>query len=206
MSNPEDDEIRLRLIENDKNDENISPPQSQQPQPSAPPIEEPSASSSSEIELNCPVCLDSIQDGDDVKTTLCNHVFHRRCVDQWLATHNTCPQCRTELFDVSDLPIPPGREPEGYLCVCRQTYCCYSSQATRGCLYVIHFILVVWSGWMIISLFTNNSDPRDIYFTLSIIVDVALFVFNVIMFIMLRFNIQFNNWRLSRVQPPILPM
>ncbi len=27
----------------------------------------------------------------------CGHVFHKECARRWLAEHDTCPTCRTEL-------------------------------------------------------------------------------------------------------------
>lgn len=203
MWNPEDDEsVKLNLIDNDEcdhpeNNEYIIVPTAPPPEP---------AESLVLPESRCPVCLDSIQVDDDVKTTSCNHIFHRRCVDQWLSNHNTCPECRMELFDVSELPVPPGRDPEGYLCVCRQTYCCYSPLAMRRCSYIMYFILAIWMVWLIFGSFTNYTGARDTYFILSIIVEGILLALDIILFIMLRFNIQFNNWRFIRVQPFVLPI
>ena len=31
---------------------------------------------------------------DDVSTTPCGHVFHTKCVSQWIKQHRHCPQCR----------------------------------------------------------------------------------------------------------------
>ena len=33
-----------------------------------------------------------------------NHLFHKECVDEWLATNNTCPICRV----VFTPPLPPN--------------------------------------------------------------------------------------------------
>lgn len=46
----------------------------------------------------CPICLSDFQDGDKVRVLpLCNHGFHKKCVDAWLSDHSSCPTCRAEL-------------------------------------------------------------------------------------------------------------
>ena len=65
---------------------------------------------------DCAICLDSIQKGQNVAKMPCDggHVFHDRCVSEWLKTRNTCPICRFALeaelqhpaaqaFDIDDL-------------------------------------------------------------------------------------------------------
>jgi len=44
---------------------------------------------------SCRVCLLDYEDGDLVKTLPCMHRFHSECIDKWLATHRTCPVCKT---------------------------------------------------------------------------------------------------------------
>ena len=59
-----------------------------------------SSSSSSSVPSSvevCSICLDSFNNGFVLVKTLCSHVFHRRCVDQWLAINKECPICRGEL-------------------------------------------------------------------------------------------------------------
>jgi hypothetical protein len=31
------------------------------------------------------------------KIRRCHHIFHQRCIDDWLAINTTCPMCRTNL-------------------------------------------------------------------------------------------------------------
>jgi len=61
----------------------------------------------------CSVCFD-VPEGEYIYKSSCGHVFHNSCMIQWLATNNTCPVCRTELYkkgpeneqeDVGELPI-----------------------------------------------------------------------------------------------------
>ncbi|CAM0944765.1 unnamed protein product [Alopecurus aequalis] len=64
---------------------------------------------------DCAVCLCGIGGGDEVRRlSNCRHVFHRGCIDRWMAhDQRTCPLCRAPLMpddDVgasADLPDAP---------------------------------------------------------------------------------------------------
>ncbi|XP_031100781.1 E3 ubiquitin-protein ligase RHA2B-like [Ipomoea triloba] len=48
--------------------------------------------------VECAVCLCKIEEGEEVGDLRCNHIFHRDCLDRWLATgRNSCPLCRTQV-------------------------------------------------------------------------------------------------------------
>lgn len=48
----------------------------------------------------CPICLGDFMDGEKVRVLpKCNHGFHVRCIDAWLASHSSCPNCRHSLLD-----------------------------------------------------------------------------------------------------------
>nr|XP_043638117.1 RING-H2 finger protein ATL11-like [Erigeron canadensis] len=48
--------------------------------------------------LECAVCLNEFCDHESLRLLPeCSHVFHRNCIDEWLAFHVTCPVCRTSL-------------------------------------------------------------------------------------------------------------
>ncbi|KAF5818589.1 putative transcription factor C2H2 family [Helianthus annuus] len=48
--------------------------------------------------LECAVCLNEFGDHEVLRLLPeCNHVFHRDCIDEWLASHVTCPVCRASL-------------------------------------------------------------------------------------------------------------
>ncbi|MQL91624.1 hypothetical protein Taro_024246 [Colocasia esculenta] len=49
-------------------------------------------------ETECAVCISEFDDDDPVRLlTACRHTFHQGCIDQWLASHPTCPVCRCDL-------------------------------------------------------------------------------------------------------------
>jgi hypothetical protein len=56
-----------------------------------------------EREEMCSICRANLVEGDVARRILhCHHVFHQRCIDDWLAVNTTCPICRTNLV------LPPS--------------------------------------------------------------------------------------------------
>jgi E3 ubiquitin-protein ligase ATL10/75/76/77/78 len=48
----------------------------------------------------CAICLGEFADGEKVRVLpRCAHGFHVRCVDTWLASHDSCPTCRGSVLD-----------------------------------------------------------------------------------------------------------
>ncbi|KAG5092452.1 hypothetical protein JHK82_051230 [Glycine max] len=48
----------------------------------------------------CPICLGEFEKGDRVRMLpKCNHGFHVRCIDTWLLSHSSCPNCRHSLLE-----------------------------------------------------------------------------------------------------------
>ncbi|KAL4499032.1 hypothetical protein ABPG72_016934 [Tetrahymena utriculariae] len=46
-------------------------------------------------DLQCSVCLEEFVLGKDkIKVTICNHIFHDNCLDEWLSKFKNCPLCR----------------------------------------------------------------------------------------------------------------
>lgn len=55
----------------------------------------------------CAICLDTLEDDDDVRGLSCGHAFHAACVDPWLTGRRACcPLCKADYY------IPKPR-PEG---------------------------------------------------------------------------------------------
>ncbi|GAV58617.1 zf-RING_2 domain-containing protein [Cephalotus follicularis] len=49
---------------------------------------------------DCPICLGEFVEGENARILpKCNHGFHVKCIDIWLASHSSCPLCRQQLFD-----------------------------------------------------------------------------------------------------------
>jgi hypothetical protein len=46
----------------------------------------------------CPVCQDDFNAEEQLFKLECKHIFHKKCLSEWLSRHNTCPLCRHELL------------------------------------------------------------------------------------------------------------
>ncbi|EER08184.1 conserved hypothetical protein [Perkinsus marinus ATCC 50983] len=57
-----------------------------------------------DVPESCPICLSDFSDDDSVMILPCNtrHVFHERCITQWLAVSQLCPICRANISDMVD--------------------------------------------------------------------------------------------------------
>ncbi|KAI4200082.1 MAG: hypothetical protein LQ350_004221 [Teloschistes chrysophthalmus] len=56
---------------------------------------------------SCAICIDTLEDDDDVRGLTCGHAFHASCLDPWLTSRRACcPLCKADYY------IPKPR-PEG---------------------------------------------------------------------------------------------
>ncbi|WOL19966.1 E3 ubiquitin-protein ligase [Canna indica] len=63
--------------------------------------------------LECAVCLSEFEDDDALRLLPpCSHAFHPECINSWLASHVTCPVCRSNLAGDSPTPLPPPERQE----------------------------------------------------------------------------------------------
>ena len=44
---------------------------------------------------NCCICMENLNDNNNIKILNCGHSFHRNCINQWNRNHPSCPLCRT---------------------------------------------------------------------------------------------------------------
>ncbi|XP_008791159.2 E3 ubiquitin-protein ligase At1g63170-like isoform X2 [Phoenix dactylifera] len=58
---------------------------------------EPMTGTASENPECCCICLAKYGDREEVRQLPCSHLFHLRCVDQWLRIISSCPLCKQEL-------------------------------------------------------------------------------------------------------------
>ncbi|GAQ83870.1 Zinc finger RING-type domain containing protein [Klebsormidium nitens] len=45
----------------------------------------------------CTICLDTPEEGDVIKRLPCMHIFHQKCIDDWLQRQPLCPICKASV-------------------------------------------------------------------------------------------------------------
>jgi hypothetical protein len=60
----------------------------------------------------CAICIDTLEDDDDVRGLTCGHAFHAGCVDPWLTSRRACcPLCKADYY--TPKPRPQDQEGDG---------------------------------------------------------------------------------------------
>jgi len=53
----------------------------------------------------CAICIDSLEDDDDVRGLTCGHAFHAVCLDPWLTSRRACcPLCKADYYTPKPRP------------------------------------------------------------------------------------------------------
>jgi len=54
---------------------------------------------------SCAICIDTLEDDDDVRGLTCGHAFHAVCLDPWLTSRRACcPLCKADYFTPKPRP------------------------------------------------------------------------------------------------------
>lgn len=55
----------------------------------------------------CAICIDTLEDDDDVRGLTCGHAFHAVCLDPWLTNRRACcPLCKADYYTPKPRPAP----------------------------------------------------------------------------------------------------
>lgn len=56
---------------------------------------------------SCAICIDPLEDDDDVRGLTCGHAFHAVCLDPWLTNRRACcPLCKADYYTPKPRPAP----------------------------------------------------------------------------------------------------
>ncbi|KAK8122372.1 hypothetical protein PG984_011042 [Apiospora sp. TS-2023a] len=56
---------------------------------------------------SCAICIDPLEDDDDVRGLTCGHAFHAVCLDPWLTNRRACcPLCKADYYTPKPRPVP----------------------------------------------------------------------------------------------------
>jgi len=45
----------------------------------------------------CSICLEDFKAEDTCRQLYCEHIFHDKCIEAWLARHSNCPNCKKDI-------------------------------------------------------------------------------------------------------------
>lgn len=58
---------------------------------------------------SCAICIDTLEDDDDIRGLTCGHAFHAGCLDPWLTSRRACcPLCKADYY--TPKPRPEGEQ------------------------------------------------------------------------------------------------
>ncbi|KAI1392836.1 uncharacterized protein F4822DRAFT_142842 [Hypoxylon trugodes] len=60
----------------------------------------------------CAICIDTLEDDDDIRGLTCGHAFHAVCIDPWLTNRRaSCPLCKADYYTPKPRPPPADGDP-----------------------------------------------------------------------------------------------
>lgn len=63
---------------------------------------------------SCAICIDVLEDDDDIRGLACGHAFHAGCVDPWLTSRRACcPLCKADYYTPKPRPNPEAEGQQG---------------------------------------------------------------------------------------------
>ncbi|KAI1338819.1 hypothetical protein F5Y15DRAFT_98689 [Xylariaceae sp. FL0016] len=64
----------------------------------------------------CAICIDTLEDDDDVRGLTCGHAFHAVCLDPWLTNRRACcPLCKADYYTPKPRPAPADGDPSNLI-------------------------------------------------------------------------------------------
>lgn len=52
-------------------------------------------------EEECPICIDKFSPESEIyKSDICDHLFHKQCIERWIIEKPNCPKCRAEFAPI----------------------------------------------------------------------------------------------------------
>ena len=52
---------------------------------------------------DCPICLEELNKNSSLEYMPCCHVFHTNCINTWLNEKPTCPVCKINVLNYSEM-------------------------------------------------------------------------------------------------------
>lgn len=117
--------------------------------------------------MECSICFESFDDNEELVRTICNHIFCKECLIQWININDTCPVCRhctpipknkiQKIID-NDLPLLPCKYKINRSNTCMLSFCTKSIKFD----FTIDFVKIL-NGRTIIEKI-NTCDIKTVYF------------------------------------------
>lgn len=51
----------------------------------------------SKYDSNCGICLETYNGDEDVVILDCSHLYHKKCIDEWIHYNQVCPLCKKNI-------------------------------------------------------------------------------------------------------------